>query len=95
MTSLGSWHCGSRFSFFLFGLLHFFGLKVLKYKSCENIFQRDYYSIFFLSKYSIFSDQYCFFIINLLHFLFYLIIKLIMTSSQFDSGSTSVQPQKS
>ena len=50
MTSVGSWHCGSRFSFFLFGLLHFFGLKVLKYKSCENIFQRDYYSIFFFEQ---------------------------------------------
>ena len=46
MTSVGSWHCGNRISFFI-RFVTFFGLKVLKYKSCKNIFERDYYSIFF------------------------------------------------
>ena len=46
-TSVDSWHCGNRFSFFSFDLLHFFGLKVLKYKSCENIFERDLLFFFF------------------------------------------------
>ena len=68
MTFVGSWHCGSRFSFFSFDLLHFFGLKLLKYKSCENIFERDLLFYIFLNKYSIFSYQYCLFFINLLHF---------------------------
>ena len=60
MTFVGSWHCGSRFSFFLFGLLHFFGLKVLKYKSCENIFERDFNILYFF-------EQILFIFINLLH----------------------------
>ena len=58
------------FRFFPFGLLHFFGLKVLKYKSCENMFERDLlFYIFFEQIFYIFRSI-LFTFINLLHFLF-------------------------
>ena len=92
MTSVGSWHCCSRISFFI-RFVTFFGLKVLKYKSCKNIFEKITI-LYFLEQIFYIFRSILFIFINLLHFLFYLIIKLIMTLLRFDSGSILVQSQK-